>query len=77
MTQKRITFHRLVCEDLGYCCIYGFFRFGSRRTGAIAIRLGLTDRAVRYQKAAFKAGDHQCSNNPNCLKRASRGRYDR
>jgi len=71
---KRATFARLVCDGLGYCCPYGFFRFGSRRTGAIAARLGLSDRAIRYQKATFRAGNMVCAGNANCLKEALKGR---
>ena len=64
---RRLTFNRLVCEDMGYCCEYAFFRC-FKRTGAIADKLGVEDRTVRYHKAAFKAGDTLCEGKPTCLK---------
>ena len=42
-------------RELGYCCEARFFSL-YRQTGLIAARLGVSDRAVRYRKAMFKAG---------------------
>ena len=68
---QRQTVKRLITEPrpygLGYCCIYAFFRL-FKRTGLIAARLGLTDRAIRYHKMAYKDGDMHCEKCPNCLK---------
>ena len=52
---------------MNYCCPYAFFRC-FKRTGAIAAKLGVEERTVRYQKAAFKAGDLPCEGLPTCLK---------
>jgi len=57
----------LIRDGLGYCCEYAFFRL-HKRTGLIAARLGVSDRAVRYHKAAFKAGDLKCECTDRCLK---------
>lgn len=69
---SRITVKKLICDPtpygLGYCCIYAFFRV-HKRTGLIAERLGICDRAVRYHKADFKAGEFQCESvTGKCLK---------
>lgn len=69
MGQKtRGDFEKLVCDGLGYCCRWAFFKYGSKRTGMIAARLGISDRAVRYQKSAFRSGDLKCECKSNCLK---------
>lgn len=67
MPEKRETVHSLICDGLGYCCEFAFFRL-NKRTGLIAARLGVTDRAIRYHKAAFKAGEFRCKNAAKCLK---------
>lgn len=64
---KRQTFRVLITEGLHYCCPWAFFRL-HKRTGAIAATLGLTDRAVRKQKAAFKRKEFACETCKNCLK---------
>lgn len=57
----------LVCRGLGYCCPWAFFsRF--RQTAQIAIRLGVSDRAVRYKKEEFRCGKMKCENRDNCMK---------
>ena len=68
-TQKpsRQTVKRLVCEGLNYCCLWAFFRL-HKRTGLIATRLGVTERAIRYWKMAFKQGDLSCEKCEKCLK---------
>ena len=68
-TQKprRQTVKRLVTEGLGYCCLWAFFKL-HKRTGMIAERLGVTDRAVRYHKMAFKDGNLSCEKCQKCLK---------
>ena len=66
---ERITIKKLVTskDGLGYCCLFCFFKC-HKRTGLIAERLGVTDRAVRYWKMAFKQGDLKCERCPGCLK---------
>ena len=63
---KKITISSLVTEGLGYCCEFGFFR-RYKRTGLIAERLGVSERAVRYRKELFAAGKIKCKNCPGCL----------
>lgn len=63
---SRQTVEDLVREGLGYCCLYAFFRV-NKRTGLIAARLGVTDRAVRKWKARFKSGELRCTGAANCL----------
>lgn len=68
---SRITIKALITDPrphgLGYCCEYAFFKL-KKRTGLIAERLGVCDRAVRYHKRAFKDGRVRCENCHNCLK---------
>lgn len=64
----------LITNGLGYCCVWGFFHFVSKRTGMIAVRLGVTDRAVRYAKAKFRAKEIACAGKEGCLKCKLRGR---
>lgn len=68
MTTKRITVSSLITEDMGYCCLWFFFkRF--RRTGLIAARLGLSKRAVQYAKARVDSGCTACPHKANCMAR--------
>lgn len=71
MKPKRVTVKILICDSrpygLGYCCEYAFFKL-HRQTGAIADRLGVTNRAVRYHKMAFKDGEMHCEGREGCLK---------
>jgi hypothetical protein len=60
-------FERLIKQELKFCCIYAFFKL-QKRTGAIADRLGMTDRTVRYHKARWRAKEYKCEGCPNCLK---------
>lgn len=64
---SRITLKKLICDGLGYCCEFSFFKL-HRRTALIAARLGVTERAVRYHKAQFRRGEFQCCKAQNCLK---------
>lgn len=65
--RNRCLFERLVCEDgLGYCCPYALFRV-TKQTGAIALRLGMTTRAVRFWKAKFNSKELQCQQKATCL----------
>jgi len=63
----RVTVKKLVVEGLGYCCLYAFFKT-YKRTGLIAARLGVSDRAIRYHKMAFKDNCLSCEKRENCLK---------
>jgi hypothetical protein len=67
----RPTIKILIEEDLGYCCQWFFFN-QFRRTAVVAMRLGVTDRAIRYVKAEMKEGCLQCEDNPRCMKRFAR-----
>lgn len=60
-----VTIDKLVRSGLGFCCLYAFFRC-YKQTGKIADRLGVSDRAVRYKKADFKAGRLRCEHCDNC-----------
>lgn len=53
-------------SGLGYCCPWLFFRH-FKQTGLIALRLGVTDRAVRYAKAEARCAS--CEGKANCMKR--------
>lgn len=61
----------LICDGLGYCCEWKFFSL-YRRTAVIADRLGVTDRAVRNHKRAFREGKLKCLCEKNCMKGATR-----
>ena len=63
----RQTLKLLITEGLGYCCEFAFFKL-HKRTSLIADRLGVSDRAVRYHKMAFKQGDLKCEACKKCLK---------
>lgn len=69
---RRLTIKRLICEDLGYCCLWSFFRLHFS-TQMIADRLGVSDRAVRYWKMAFRQGDLSCEKTEKCFQ--CRGRF--
>lgn len=62
----RGAFRQTACEGLGYCCPYAFLRV-NKRTGAIATRLGVTERTVRLWKAKFKAKEIRCEEQQKCL----------
>jgi hypothetical protein len=69
---RRLTFRRLVTDPtreggLGYCCPAMIF-YITRNTRTIADRLGLSDRAIRYQKDAFEAGELKCECSALCLR---------
>lgn len=67
MANKRSQlFDRLVCEGLGYCCAYAFLRV-NKQTGAIATRLGVSDRTVRLWKAKYRAKAVKCEHYENCM----------
>jgi len=60
----------LITDGLGYCCEAWFWaRFKDVSTELIAARLGVTDRAVRKHRAAFRRGEMQCENLATCLNR--------
>ena len=52
---------------LGYCCEWRFFSL-YKQTCLIAARLGVSDRAVRYRKALWRAGSLRCTGCPRCVK---------
>lgn len=58
----------LITEGLGYCCEAWFWKhFKEVSTELIAARLGVTDRAVRKHRAAFRRGEMKCENQAKCL----------
>lgn len=59
-------FEELVCKGMGYCCAYAFLRV-NKRTGAIATRLGLSERTIRVWKAKFRAKELSCSKADCCM----------
>lgn len=63
----RITIASLIQNDLGYCCLWAFFTRNTR-TVMIALRLGVTTRAIRKHKELFREGVYKCEGNCNCLK---------
>lgn len=76
LTKKHLrapTLRELICEGLGYCCPYAFFKL-YRRTAVIATRLGCSKRAVQEWKARFRACEISCENRENCLQSALRKR---
>lgn len=62
--QNRISVHKLITDDLGYCCTWLFFKLypGS---DLIAARLGVTTRAVRMNRAKAEC---ECAGNPRCIR---------
>ncbi len=62
----KFTIKLLVTTGLGYCCEAAFFR-AIKQTGAIATRLGVSDRAVRYRKELFNEGKIKCEGCKNCM----------
>lgn len=58
----------LITDGLGYCCEAWFWtHFKEVSTELIAARLGVTDRAVRKHRAAFRRGEMKCENQATCL----------
>jgi len=73
MNTKRISLiERLITgappAGLGYCCLWAFFT-RNKRTEMIAIRLGVSSRAIRLYKARHGEGEFSCGDCTNCLKR--------
>jgi hypothetical protein len=62
----KLSIKLMVVKDLGYCCPWFFFKH-FRKTGLIAARLGVTERAVRYIKAEVRSGEETCKNCATCL----------
>ena len=60
----RPTVKSLITKDLGYCCLWFFFKH-YRNTALIAARLGVTQRAVQIAKAEAREGC--CEGRPGCL----------
>lgn len=61
--------HRLITQELGYCCPWAFF-YAFRRTAMIALRLGVETRSIRKWKARVKAGEVTCEGCPGCMRQA-------
>jgi len=58
----------MVTQDLGYCCLPFFFsRY--KKNALIAARLGVSDRAVRYNRAEVLASRVTCENCSGCLEK--------
>lgn len=69
MANNRQLIKELITQDLGYCCLYGFFNT-FRQTARIADRLGVTTRAIKIHKARVRDGCAVCEEKENCLKAA-------
>jgi hypothetical protein len=54
-------------SSLGYCCVAAFFA-RNQDTMLIALRLGVSKRAVRRWKARAKAGKEVCRGKEGCLR---------
>lgn len=65
--ERRTLIIPLIKVGLGYCCLWAFFHH-NKRTAMIATRLGVTTRAIRYHKAAYRAGEFKCEGCEKCLK---------
>ena len=65
----RLTVKELItgANGLGYCCEWIFFN-KYRKTAEIALRLGVTTRAVRYHKSRYDEGELSCEKRDCCLK---------
>lgn len=64
----------LITQGLGYCCLWAFFTL-FKRTGLIAIRLGVTPQTIRRYKARFRGGEFKCKEDcQRCMKKAIRAR---
>ncbi len=57
----------LIKDELGFCCIYAFFRKYKAST-QIAFRLGVEVRTIRSYKQRFKEGEFKCMKCEKCLK---------
>lgn len=64
---KRNSITWLIVKGMGYCCEWKFFSL-YHDTALIAARLGVTERAVRYHKAAYENYEIECENCENCMK---------
>lgn len=63
------TIASLILEDLGYCCLWAFFKKFGGRPSLIAARLGFTPRAVRRVKA-YTLEHCTCAENHRCMRKA-------
>lgn len=61
----------MIRHSLGYCCEWAFFTLYPD-CELVALRLGVTSRAVRKHKAAVLAGELHCQNTPSCLRQLKR-----
>ena len=62
----RLTIRRMVEEDLGYCCLELFLAYFPA-TRLVAARLGVTTRAVKYQRAATRESCITCLQRASCM----------
>lgn len=67
LAEKRASVKALIRTGLGYCCLWAFFS-RNKSTTMIATRLGVTPRAIRYQRQAFRQGEFKCEGCDGCLK---------
>lgn len=64
----RQTVKYLIEDGLGYCCQYAFWSaMAKKETALIAARLGVTERAVRKARAAFREEMFDCEASFGCL----------
>jgi len=64
---RELSIASLITTGLGYCCeAYFWERFKNVSTELIAARLGVTERAVRTHRAAYRQGEFECQKNVKC-----------
>ena len=62
----RPTVYLAITKDLGYCCPWFFFKH-FKKTSAIAIRLGFSQRQVQMMKAECLNGRRACEGKDSCM----------
>jgi hypothetical protein len=66
-TKRKSLTEQAITENLGYCCMWAFF-FWNKRTGMIALRLGLSTRTIRSYKEKFNNGEFSCEGTCKCMR---------
>lgn len=65
MKLPRQTVNELVCNGLGYCCLWFFFK-NFKSTSMISRRLGVGKRAIQRHKQQFNEGFIECPGGTKC-----------
>ena len=57
-----------LAHDLGFCCLYAFFRANKHlRTGRLAYECGVTPQAIRYHRKRMRQKLLCCDNSSACV----------